>query len=105
MEKDIEGVIGKLFQYIDNHPTFDLSPLGQYFTVDVLSTIAFGKSFGCLPEGKDMYQYVSTSHEFIPILELKLNHSYINSITNSALFQKMVAPKAEDQIGMGRVMG
>jgi hypothetical protein len=52
-----------------------------------------------------MYDYVKTSHEFIPILELKLNHSWINAITNTSLFRLLVAPTAEDKKGMGKVMG
>jgi hypothetical protein len=79
--------------------------VGQYFTVDVLSQIAFGKAFGCLPAGKDMYDYVKTSHEFIPILELKLNHAWFNAFTSTRLFLKLVAPTAEDKVGMGKVMG
>jgi hypothetical protein len=79
--------------------------VGQYFTVDVLSKIAFGKSFGCLPAGVDMYDYVKTSHEFMPILELKLNHAWIRWITTTPLFLKLVAPTAKDRVGMGKVMG
>jgi hypothetical protein len=79
--------------------------VGQYFTVDVLSKIAFGKAFGCLPAGVDMYDYVSTSHEFIPILELKLNHSWIQWITTTRPFLKLVAPRHTDKVGMGKVMG
>lgn len=52
-----------------------------------------------------MYDYVATSHEFIPILELKLNHSWIQWITTTRLFLKLVAPRATDKVGMGKVMG
>jgi hypothetical protein len=79
--------------------------VAQFFTVDVLSKIAFGKAFGCLPSGTDMYEYIKTSHEFIPILELKLNHPWINAITSTAFFRMLVAPRIEDKTGMGKVMG
>lgn len=52
-----------------------------------------------------MYEYIKTSHEFIPILELKLNHPWINAITNTAFFRMLVAPRIEDKTGMGKVMG
>lgn len=84
---------------------FDLASVAQFFTIDVLSKIAFGKAFGCLPSGTDMYEYIKTSHEFIPILELKLNHPWINAITNTSLFRMLVAPRIEDKTGMGKVMG
>jgi hypothetical protein len=82
-----------------------LASVGQFFTVDVLTKIAFGKSFGCLPSGTDMYDYIKTSHEFIPILELKLNHVWINAITSTDLFMYLVAPTVKDKTGMGKVMG
>jgi hypothetical protein len=105
LESDIEAIISKLYQFIDETPTFDLAKIAQYFTVDVLSKVAFGKAFGCLPSGTDMYDYVKTSHEFIPILELKLNHAWIQYITTRWWFLKLVAPTAEDKVGMGKVMG
>jgi len=52
-----------------------------------------------------MYDYIKTSHEFIPILELKLNHVWINAITNTAFFRMLVAPTVKDKTGMGKVMG
>jgi hypothetical protein len=52
-----------------------------------------------------MYDYIKTSHEFIPILELKLNHVWIIAITNTAFFRMLVAPTVKDKTGMGKVMG
>jgi hypothetical protein len=52
-----------------------------------------------------MYDYIKTSHEFIPILELKLNHVWINTITSTDLFRYLVAPTVKDKTGMGKVMG
>jgi hypothetical protein len=52
-----------------------------------------------------MYDYVKTSHDFIPILELKLNHAWFNYLTSTRWFRALVAPTAEDKVGMGKVMG
>ncbi len=83
----------------------DFSRLAQYFTLDVLSQIAFGAKFGYLEANEDLYDYNKTSAGFMPILEWTTNHPSIRSILASRPIQALAAPKGTDQIGQGRIIG
>jgi cytochrome P450 len=83
----------------------DFARLAQYFTLDVLSKIAFGSAFGYLEANEDLYDYNKTSTEFLPILEMITNHPSIRSIMTSRLVQALAAPKGTDKIGQGRILG
>jgi len=58
-----------------NNKPMDISVTSQLFTLDVLSSVAFGESFGYVKANKDIYRYVEASHAFFPPLELAANIS------------------------------
>ena len=83
----------------------DFARLAQYFTLDILSQIAFGEKFGYLTADADLYDYNSTSAAFLPLLELMTNHPAIRAVITSRPLQALAAPKGTDQIGQGRIIG
>lgn len=83
----------------------DFARLAQYFTLDVLSKIAFGSAFGYLDANEDLYDYNKTSAQFLPILEMVTNHPSIRFIMTSPIVQALAAPKGTDKIGQGRILG
>lgn len=91
--------------YVSRNKAVDMARLAQYFTLDVLSQIAFGDAFGYLEANKDLYEYNRTSIEFMPILELITNHPSIRSVLSSRPVQALVAPKGTDKVGQGRIIG
>lgn len=48
----------------------DLTRLSQYFALDVLSSIAFGRAFGYLDANRDLWNYISIGEKLMPIFEL-----------------------------------
>lgn len=83
----------------------DLAVVIQYFTLDVLTKIAFGAPFGYLIKNEDIYDYLKMTSAFLPILELGCNFPTIHSILFNPLVQKLGAPKGTDKVGMGAVIG
>ena len=83
----------------------DFAKVSQYFTLDVLSQIAFGTKFGFLNANRDLYDYNKTSASFLAVLELILNHPSIRWIVTSRPMQALLAPKSTDAIGAGKIIG
>ena len=83
----------------------DLARLSQYFTLDVLSQLAFGEKFGYMDANTDLYDYNKTSANFLPMLEWITNHPSIRWVLTSAPMQALAAPKGTDAIGQGKIIG
>ena len=108
LESTIDEHVLELLNVIKRDHTgkvMDFARLAQYFTLDILSNIAFGSAFGYLQANQDLYDYNKTSAEFLPILEMITNHPSIRSIMTSRPVQALAAPKGTDKIGQGRILG
>lgn len=81
-----------------------MARLSQYFTLDVLTRIAFGAPFGYLTRNEDVYQYIKETTSFLSVLELACNFTFINNILSSRLMCSF-APKSTDITGMGAMLG
>jgi cytochrome P450 len=79
--------------------------LARYFTLDVLSTVAFGKPFGFIAANDDLWDYGKLGEQFLLVLALCLNHRTARSIFFSKWFQDLAGPKPTDKVGMGALMG
>lgn len=82
----------------------DFASVAQYFTMDVLTDVAFGTPFGYLTKDEDVHDYIKTIRAFMPVLELQTNHVAMNAIMSSSLVQALAAPTVKDRTGMGKVI-
>ena len=82
----------------------DFAVIAQYFTMDVLTDVAFGDAFGYLANDKDMFEYIGTIRGFMPVLELQTNSPMTNRIMSSKIVKSLLAPTAKDRTGMGPVI-
>jgi len=82
----------------------DIARLAQYFTLDVLTQIAFGAPFGYVSRNEDVYQYIKEVTEFLHILELGSNFPSIQRILSSRAM-KMFRPRPTDSTGLGALLG
>lgn len=87
-----------------NRVSMDISYVARYFTLDVLSSIAFGRKFGYMEANYDMYDYNKVNGEFFAILELILNHDLFRKILTSDWMQSLAAPKLTDKTGVGPLL-
>lgn len=83
----------------------DWAHVAQYFTMDVLTDVAFSKPLGYLKQNADLHGYIKTVRQYMPVLELQTNVPLINSILGNPVLRKLMAPTASDTFGMGKMMG
>lgn len=82
----------------------DMARIAQYFTLDVLTQIAFEDPFGYLTKNEDVFQYIQKVQEFLHILELASNFPFIHRILSSKVMLAL-GPKPTDKTGMGAMLG
>ena len=83
----------------------DWAHVAQFFTMDVLTDIAFSRPLGYLKENADLHGYIKTVRAYMPVLELQTNIPIINTILGNPLLRKLMTPTAKDRFGMGKMMG
>jgi cytochrome P450 len=81
----------------------DLARKVQYFTLDVISTLAFGKKLGYLEADRDVFHYIETTEKTIPFLMATALMPWVLTIMHSPKL-KWLVPDARNMIGIGTVM-
>lgn len=113
MEQDIDDRLLQLFDLINTkylsslggaYRPMDLSRTLSYFTLDVISQIAFGEAFGFLEKDEDPFGYIANLQEFLPAIMLFGAYTELTSILRFPLLKPFL-PKSTDKRGLGRVMG
>ena len=108
LEPDINARIADLCDLIKrsyNGVPMNFGDVARFFTLDVLSTVAFGRPFGYLAANEDLWSYGKESENFLLILALVLNHRFFRRIYLSSWFQALAGPKPTDKTGMGPLVG
>jgi hypothetical protein len=82
----------------------DFAQSTQYFTLDSITKISYGESFGYLKE-VDVYDYIRSTTQAVPFLSLCGEIPFLQNIVFSELGLKLMGPKATDKMGLGRLMG
>jgi cytochrome P450 len=114
MENDVDEKLLHMFDLIASkyvaHPehnifrTMDLSRLTSFFTLDVISKIAFGQTFGFLDNDDDPFGYLKNLEQFLPAIIVFGVYTELTNIMKMPLI-KGALPKTTDKRGLGRVMG
>lgn len=112
METTIEIEISKLIALIESkylstarqYRPMDLGQKGQYFTLDVISHLAFGEAFGYLDQDADVFDYIKITSSFIPIMLVLANIPSLARLLQSRLFRGLL-PKESDKLGFGAFIG
>ena len=81
----------------------DLAQKAQYFTLDVISSLAFGKAFGYLVSDEDKFGYIETTEKTVLVLLATALLPRVLSILQS-LRLKSIMPSARGMVGIGTVM-
>jgi len=83
----------------------DFATVTNYFTLDTLTKIAYGKEFGYLATDSDMNGYVKVMSDTSLIMGLCSNVPWIRHTLASDLMLKLFGPKPTDTEGVGVLMG
>ncbi|KAJ9612575.1 hypothetical protein H2200_004172 [Cladophialophora chaetospira] len=117
--KDIDGLHESIDQQIANFIGFieekylstktDSRPVDfarkiQFLTLDLISTFALGRTFGFMDEDDDLFDYIKTTEEFLPLMQMIALLPWLLGFLQSPLF-KVIRPTHTDTLGLGRIMG
>lgn len=133
--EQLEGLVGLIrSKYISSGAALkplDFAKVAQFFTLDAITRVAYGKAFGFLATEQDVFGYMAatdtggllldpcdpgwlsgiyfTDVEFlqpaVPILALGSDIPLIGKIMISKPVIKLVGPKTTDSSGMGKLLG
>lgn len=114
LEQDIDDQLLKLFNLLNAkyvvRPeqnvfcTVDLSRVTSFFTLDAISKIAFGQTFGFLEKDEDPFGYLANLEQFLPAIIVFGVYTELTKVLKMPLVKAML-PKSTDKRGLGRVMG
>jgi hypothetical protein len=94
-------------KYISTKSLFkpvDFARIAQYFTLDVIGELAFGKSFGYLKTDSDIHDYIKTTEQAMPFMMVVCVLPWIASILQSRYFNWLM-PTESDSRGFGKLIG
>ncbi len=82
----------------------DLARVSQFFTLDVITEVAFGRSFGYLATDSDVHQYIKMTEESMPVIMVASVYPWIIKVLMSPIFKSLL-PSDKDTLGFGKIMG
>jgi hypothetical protein len=94
-------------EYLSNKKEYkrlDFAKITQYFTLDVITALAFGDAFGYLERDQDVHGYIAMTEANIPFLMALSYLPWLVKILHSRLFRAFT-PSEKDKLGFGRLMG
>ncbi|KAJ3528911.1 hypothetical protein NM208_g9996 [Fusarium decemcellulare] len=112
LERTIDHHIAKLIallesKYLSTHDTYrpvDFAQKIQYFTLDVVSDLAFGQPFGYVEQDDDVFDFIKITRSFFPVTLVMANLPWLVSLLHSRLFRGLL-PKESDRFGFGAFIG
>ena len=82
----------------------DFGRKAQYFTLDVISSLAYGNAFGYLATDSDMYEYIATLEKVLPGVLIATILPWVNWVMRRDFIQKYL-PSEADPVGFGKIKG
>jgi hypothetical protein len=105
----VQGLIGLLRQkYISTADSFkpvDMARKIGFFTMDVITDLAFAKPFGNLENDKDMYDYIQSTEAMVPIGLKMTAIPALRALFQTEWISKAVFPRDTSEIGIGKLLG
>jgi len=105
VDDNIAALVKLVGEYASGeHKPMDFGRKAQYFTLDTISSVAFGKPFGYLATDSDLYEYISNVDKVLPGVLIATIFPSVNWILRQDIVQKYL-PSSKDPIGFGAIMG
>jgi len=107
IDRQVAGLVSLLeTKYLSTDTEFkpvDLARKVQYFTLDVISALAFGKELGYLAADTDLHGYIQTTESTLPaMLATALVPWFLYTIQSPHL--KWLIPNVRNMVGIGAVL-
>ncbi|KAK1468967.1 hypothetical protein CMEL01_00734 [Colletotrichum melonis] len=104
IDDNLVRLIRLIERYVDGREPFDFGRKAQFFTLDVISDLAFGEPFGFVASDSDMYEYIKTTEENLPVFMGMTVVPWVIRLFRYPFLRSML-PTAKDPLGFGKVMG
>ncbi|KAE9368277.1 cytochrome P450 monooxygenase [Stipitochalara longipes BDJ] len=95
----------KYISTADSFKPVDMARKIGFFTMDVITDLAFGKPFGNLKNDKDMYDYIQSTEAMIPIVLKMTAIPLLRSLFQTEWISKAMFPSDKSEVGVGRLLG
>lgn len=92
-------------RYAHQHRHLDLTELTTFFTMDVITRLAFGEAFGYLAQETDLYGFLGSLRALWPGTSAAADVSWARKILFSKPFLQLLGPSPRDKKGFGALMG
>lgn len=83
----------------------DFGKVAQYFTLDSLTSVAFGEPFGFLTKDGDVHEYIKTTEDLVNLIPTFAEIPWLQRIFLSNWMLRLIGPKETDSKGVGKLMG
>jgi hypothetical protein len=88
---------------LENKP-LDFGRKSQYFTLDVISDVAYRQPFGYLETDSDMFEYISSVEKIFVAACMVTIFPWINRVLGWRIM-KAALPSGKDPLGPGKIIG
>ncbi|KAG4432139.1 hypothetical protein IFR05_012376 [Cadophora sp. M221] len=113
MEPSIDKHVQKFLtlirtKYLSTSTSFkpiDMARRVTFFTMDVITDIAFGQPFGCLTSDTDMYEYIELTEEMLPMMAVVSNIPLFRKLFMTSWVSKLLFPSDKSEKGIGKMVG
>ena len=79
----------------------DLSKKAQYFTLDVITSLAFGQKFGYLEQDTDVHSYIKMTEDSMPVMMVLSVIPALARLLQTRLLRRLM-PSEHDRVGFGK---
>ncbi|KAN0092211.1 cytochrome P450 [Hyaloscypha variabilis] len=86
-------------------PLLNLELLSKYFTLDIITSLGFGKARGYLSEETDHYDYIRNFKDLWPLFATSAAVLVIRKIISAQIFLRLFGSKPTDRSGCGAMKG
>lgn len=108
MEESIDRHVVELVDVIRSRHLgrpIDFSRISSFFTLDVITDIAFGMPFEYLAKDEDIYNLIQISHDSLAASQYIAIFPILVKILASPILRRFIMPSVKDKVGLGRYMG
>lgn len=91
-------------KYLSAHGAYrpvDFAVLSQLLSIDIVGDMCYGKPFGFLDDGQDIYDWVRWNEGFFPIASTAATLPILSKIVQTWPMSELL-PKPRDAVGLGR---
>ncbi|KAI0449061.1 cytochrome P450 [Xylaria acuta] len=103
--EELKTLLRTIYLSTDDDPRpADWANVAEYFTLDALSKVSYGKSFGCIKANQDVHDFVASSKSGMRFMTLCAEVPILRAILTSKVVLALIGPRITDTRGVGALM-